>query len=128
MSDKNRQKRTRARTHAPSTAMRLFGAGVRDGAAAYVRSRDLPRLIALWPHELEDQSPEGSLRLLAKLRQALRVERVRARGGHWSYDLNRHLGLLGAYRAELSRLGRSQRLDQPNRARWCGRGGTGRRP
>ena len=106
-------------------ATRLFSAGVRDGASAYVRSRDLPRLIALWPRELEDPSPEGTLRILAKLRQALRAERVRAHSGHWSYDLNRHLGLLSAYRGELARLGRRESLDQANRAKRCGAWGGG---
>jgi hypothetical protein len=127
MSDKSRGRIQSKSASRASTAI-LFGAGVRDGAAAYVRSRDLPRLIALWPHELADQSPEGALRVLAKLRQALRVERVRARGGHWSYDLNRHLALLSAYRAQLARVGRSQSLDQPNRSRHCGMSGAGRRP
>ena len=65
------------------------------------RARDLPRLIALWPHELADQSAEGSLLILSKLRRALRAERRRALAGHWNYELNRHLGLMTAYRAEL---------------------------
>jgi hypothetical protein len=128
MSGKNCKKRARARTRRETTAMRLFGAGVRDGAAAYVRSRDLPSLIALWPHELADETPAGALRVLAKLRHALRAERVRARGGHWSYDLNRHLALLSAYRGELARLGQGQSLDQAKRARRCGRTGAGGRP
>jgi hypothetical protein len=41
------------------------------GAAAYLRSRDLPKLIAPWPHELEDDSQEGTFRVLAKLRARL---------------------------------------------------------
>ncbi|MGH6736113.1 MAG: DUF6477 family protein [Methyloceanibacter sp.] len=77
---------------------------VRAGSQAYVRPRDLPRLLALWPHEIEDETELGGLRLLAKLRRALRAERRRAIAGHWSYDLNRHLGLLSAYRGELARL------------------------
>ena len=52
------------------------------GAAAYLRARDLPRLIALWPRELDDHSPEGCRRVLAKLRSALRAERRRALSGH----------------------------------------------
>jgi hypothetical protein len=63
-----------------------------------LRARDLPRLIALWPHELADQSSEGSLLILSKLRRALRADRRRALSGHWSYD-NRHLGLMTAYKA-----------------------------
>jgi hypothetical protein len=34
------------------------------------------------------------------LRRALRAERQRGIGGHWSYDLARHAQLLHAYRAE----------------------------
>jgi hypothetical protein len=67
----------------------------------YRRARDLPSLLPLWPHELADESAEGRLSVLAKLRRALRAERRRARAGHWSYDLNRHLALLGAYKGEL---------------------------
>ena len=64
---------------------------VEAGAGCYVRARDLPRLIALWPQELEDQTSEGSLLILSKLRRALRAERRRALAGHWSYEPNRHL-------------------------------------
>jgi hypothetical protein len=67
------------------------------GAGCHLRARDLPRLIALWPQELADPSPQGGLRTLSKLRRALRAERRRGSAGHWSYELNRHLGLLSAY-------------------------------
>ncbi len=67
-----------------------------------------PRLIALWPHELADQSPDGSLLILSKLRRALRAERRRALAGHWSYELNRHLGLMMAYKAELGLMRRAK--------------------
>lgn len=92
-----------------STARRVFGPMAEAGAAAYARARDLPKLIALWPHELGDESPEGCRRILAKLRSALRAERRRALSGHWSYDLNRHLGLLGAYKGEMVWLSRLKR-------------------
>jgi len=88
----------------PMDAKRLFGGAVAAGAATYVRSRDLPRLLALWPRELEDESEAGRALVLAKLRRALRTERRRARAAHWSYDLNKHLGLLSAYKAELAGL------------------------
>lgn len=61
-------------------------------------------MLALWPHEIEDRTEAGRLHLLAKLRRALRTERRRARANHWSYDLNRHLGLLSAYKGELANL------------------------
>jgi hypothetical protein len=79
-----------------STARRVFGEEA--CAATYMRSGDLPKLIPLWPHELGDHSPEGCRRVLAKLRSALRAERRRALSGRGSYDLNRHLGLISAYR------------------------------
>ena len=55
-------------------------------------------------HFLEDASPAGILFVLGKLRCALRAERNRGLRGHWSYDLNRHIGLLSAYKGELVQL------------------------
>jgi hypothetical protein len=40
------------------------------------------------------------VRLPARMRRALRVERQRGIAGHWTYDLARHARLLRAYRAE----------------------------
>ncbi len=76
----------------------------RAGARAYVRRRDLPALVPLWPHDLADENAEGIQRIVLKLARALRAERRRARASHWSYDLNRHLALMSAYRAERARL------------------------
>jgi hypothetical protein len=42
--------------------------------------------------------------VLGKLRRAPRAERRRGTSGHWSYDLNRHLAVVSAYKAELERL------------------------
>jgi hypothetical protein len=67
-----RARRARERVTAKSTFGTMAAAG-----AAYLRSRDLPQLIVLWPHELEDDSQEGTFHVLAKLRRALRVERRR---------------------------------------------------
>ena len=92
------------RTRGRYAAKRIFGAMAAAGACAYSRTRDLPKLIALWPHELDDASAEGCRLVLGKLRRALRAERRRASSGHWSYDLNRHLALVTAYKAEASRL------------------------
>ncbi|MEZ5829262.1 MAG: DUF6477 family protein [Hyphomicrobiales bacterium] len=96
---------------------------VTAGVTAYVRSRDLPRVLALWPEEIEDRSEEGGLRLLAKLRNALRAERRRALAGHWSYDLNRHLGLLSAYKGELAGIRLMRTSTQPNWAPRVRKGG-----
>jgi len=79
---------------------------VQDGAisntedAGYVRGRDLPKLLPLWPREIEALRPADHARLLAMLRRALRSERLRGLSGHWTYDLARHAQLLRAYRAE----------------------------
>lgn len=91
---------------------RVFGPTVEAGAVAYLRARDLPKLIALWPHELADESPEGRRRILAKLRRALRAERRRGLAAHWSYDLNRHIGLLSAYKGELAALAGAEKIAQ----------------
>jgi serine/threonine protein kinase HipA of HipAB toxin-antitoxin module len=105
MSGDKREERKGARaTRERSGARRIFSTMTAAGASVYARSRDLPRLIALWPHELIDESVEGHKLVLAKLRRALRAERRRAISGHWSYDLNRHLGLVSAYKGELTRL------------------------
>ena len=74
-------------------------AGART-AANYQRARDLPRLLPLWPHEIETASIGEHARLLARMRRALRLERQRGIAGHWAYDLARHARLLCAYRAE----------------------------
>ncbi len=105
MSGERRQDRkgTRTARERPG-ATRIFGTMAAAGACVYSRARDLPRLIALWPHELADESLEGCRYVLTKLRRALRAERRRATSGHWSYDLNRHLGLVSAYKGELARL------------------------
>ena len=71
-------------------------------AHSYDRRRDLPRLLPLWPHEIEASSLGEHARLLARMRRALRIERQRGRGGHWAYDLARHAQLLRAYRAEVA--------------------------
>ena len=97
-----------------STARRVFDTMAEADAKVYVRPRDLPKLIALWPHELADESPEGRRFVLAKLRRALRAERRLGLAGHWSYDLNRHLGLISAYKGEFAALNRSRGEAQPN--------------
>ena len=88
----------------PARARSIFGVMADADARLYLRKRDLPRLIALWPRELADPTPQGSLVILRKLCRALRAERRRGLAGHWSYDLNRHLGLWSAYKAELASL------------------------
>ena len=70
----------------------------------YDRRMELPRLIALWPSEVEAISVEAQARLVALLRHALRRERQRGLAGSWTYDITRHARLLRAYTCELSAL------------------------
>jgi hypothetical protein len=69
------------------------------------RRTAIAKVLALWPHELEDQSPGARHRIIARLRQALRAERRRGLSGHWTYDLARHVELLRVYREELAAVG-----------------------
>ena len=72
-------------------------------SSRYVRARDLPRLLLMWPEEIADDTFEGRTRLIKKLRRVLRQERQRGIAGHWTYDLARHAALYRAYRHELER-------------------------
>jgi hypothetical protein len=80
---------------------RVISAGVEE----YDRGRHLPRLIPVWPKEIADRSEAGRRAILLKLLKALRAERNRGRAGHWTYDLNRHIGLCQALIAERGRPG-----------------------
>ena len=85
-------------------ARRAIDGVVAAGVEAYDRDRHLPRLLPVTPEEVADDSPEARRRIVARLARALRAERNRGRAGHWTYDLNRHIGLRQAYAAERRRL------------------------
>jgi hypothetical protein len=85
-------------------ARRGLTAAARAGAVDDHRATILPRLIPIGPAELADDSREGRRRILAMLARALRSERRRGHAGHWSYDLNRHIGLRQAMVAEAARM------------------------
>ena len=89
-------------------AIRAIGATIASGAALYDRSR-LSRLIPIGPDEIASDDPLATRRIVLRLARALRGERTRGRAGHWTYDLNRHVGLAQALRAERERLAREIR-------------------
>jgi hypothetical protein len=93
---------------APEDLRRRAAAAVRAavgmGVEAYRRELHLPRLIPVDPAELTDPGPAIRRKIIARLARALRSERTRGRAGHWTYDLNRHIGLRQAYSAELGML------------------------
>jgi hypothetical protein len=69
--------------------------------AAYCREKDLPRLTGLWPREINAVDIKSRERIIAILRNALRLERQRGKSGHWCYDINRHLALKRALTQEV---------------------------
>jgi len=91
--DTGRRSQTRAKTS------QLRRPGFSD-AGSYNRARDLPALLALWPSELMDFTQAGTGKIISRLQRALRAERARGMSGHWAYDLQRHIALVRAYKAE----------------------------
>jgi hypothetical protein len=87
-----------------SAAARAIDETVRAGAEAYDRLRDLPKLARIDIGICVADNAESAAAIVARLQSALRAERNRARSGHWTYDLNRHIALAQAYRAESGRL------------------------
>lgn len=76
----------------------------RAAAKAWDRLADLPRLLPLWPEQIEDHTIAGRERLIERLASALRAERARGIAGHWAYDLARHARLQRALRHERAEL------------------------
>ncbi len=76
---------------------------LKAGAIAYERMRDLPRLIRFDPLQRGAEGTDVTRAIIARLERALRAERNKARSGHWTYDLNRHIALRQAYQAETKR-------------------------
>jgi hypothetical protein len=83
---------------------RVFGPMIAAGAAGYSRARDLPKLLALPPDQIEDAGASGTEAIVAKLSARVRAQALLGRRRHWSYDLNRHLALLAALKAERAHL------------------------
>jgi hypothetical protein len=49
---------------------------------------------------LPAQEPALTAAILIRLARGLRSERRLGRAGHWTYDVNRHIALAQAFRAE----------------------------
>jgi hypothetical protein len=96
-------------------------AAVAGGAEPYDRRRHLPHLLPVTPADLADDGIAGSRQIVTRLARALRAERNRGRAGHWTYDLNRHIGLAQAYAAESSALQAALRKRRPFAGRNVGR-------
>jgi hypothetical protein len=70
--------------------------------AGFDRLQALSRFHRLSKETITSETPEAARIVLREIARALRAER--ARRGHWTYDLNRHIALLVAHRAESARL------------------------
>jgi hypothetical protein len=99
--------KTRAFERLKAAARPALNSALDAGLAGYDRLDALSRFHRLSREIILSETPEAARAVLREIERALRVER--ARGGHWSYDLNRHIALLVAYRAETSRLARLDR-------------------
>nr|WP_319484422.1 DUF6477 family protein [uncultured Cohaesibacter sp.] len=73
---------------------------VRCGERDYVRQRDLPGLLHLFPSEIDRLENGCPGAIVRKLMLALRAERRRGKSGHFRYSLMRHIGLMQALGAE----------------------------
>lgn len=76
---------------------------------AYLRARDLPRLLGLWPRDVAALRGGDLEGLVARLDRAIRAERRRALQRDWTYDLTRHWALIRARDAEMEALQRYRR-------------------
>ncbi|TLG78981.1 DUF6477 family protein [Methylocystis sp. B8] len=96
------QDRRPARFAAAASA--ALDAALVAGLKGYDRPSALARFHRLSPELIESDSPDAARAALKEIERAMRAER--ARRGHWSYDLNRHISLLVSHRAETTRLNR----------------------
>ncbi len=87
-----------------SAARPAVEAALDANLGAYDRSTALARFHRLSPETITSETPEAARAVLREVERALRAER--ARRGHSTYDLNRHIALLVAHRAESARLAR----------------------
>ena len=92
MSNEGPQPRGRIR------AMRML---IDKGAGRYDPNSHLGRLLG--GHGIWGPAASDPAQTIARLKSALRSQRQLGKAGHWSYDLNRHFGLLQALKAERAR-------------------------
>lgn len=96
--------RTRAFARLLAAAPGAIDAALAAGLASYDRKTALARFHRLTPQVVDAETEEAARLILREIERGLRTERARI--SHWSYDLNRHIALLIAYRAETARLNR----------------------
>ena len=85
-------------------------AQVSRDANAYDRARDLKRIIP--GYETEAVTVAGAQKVIKRLLKEARTCARLSRLGHWSYDFNRHVAVLGALRAERKKRAELRRTEQ----------------
>jgi hypothetical protein len=98
--------------HAPAKS--ALDNAVDAGLTGYNRRLTLGRLPRLSTETILDETEDAARQVVQEIERALRRERARA--GHWTYDLNRHIALHVAHRAETARLAQLRARDASARA------------
>ncbi len=97
-----------------SSAKQALESAITASLAAYDRHAILARLHRLSSETIRSQTVDAAKQVVEELERAMRRER--ARSGHWTYDLNRHIALHVAHRAETARLAALRARDVSARA------------
>lgn len=82
-------------------------------ASAYRRQEFLRSFHRLSSETIAAETAGAARVVLREIERALRAERARA--GHWTYDLDRHIALVVAHRAERERAARLARAERVSR-------------
>lgn len=80
---------------------------IEHGVNNYDRLKHLPRLLPNIPFPIRTDNRTETLQIVRCLAEAMQLEKDLGRAGHHRYDLNRHIGLRQALRAELRQLRQS---------------------
>lgn len=100
-----------------AAARESLHSALRAKADAYRREEFLRSFHRLSRSVIAAETPQAAAAVLKEIERALRAERARA--GHWTYDLSRHIALLVAHRAEQARALRLARAAlRDARAHW----------
>jgi hypothetical protein len=94
----------RAEQRLARAASAALDASLRARLEKYDRKRALAGFHRLTPEIIDSETPAAARQVVAEIERAIRRERARC--GHWTYDLNRHIALHVAQRAERARLSR----------------------
>lgn len=73
-------------------------------AESYVRARVLPELLDVLDAEIENESVLGTELIILRLERAVKASAEAGAADHESYRSNRHFRLLGALKAERTKL------------------------